>query len=416
MRIGMFTDYYIPVKTGVSTSVESFREQLTALGHEVYVFAPSDGIRVKEEDDHIIRFPAVKGLFVENYMTSVFFPPLQIRKIEKLNLDIIHFHDPSQIGLLGVHIALKNNIPLVSTYHTDLNEYVKSYPVMGPGFMVLSALAPLITGGGFKDAKLIKPSRNRLAMSRQALKQSMTLIHNYCDLVIAPSKKMEMQLKRWKTKAPIEILPTGVDKITTSNLKISERKKQYGITDDDLVVMFTGRLGKEKNVELLIKAFAKARKALPNLKLLLVGDFKHSDELLNLATELEVADHLIKTGYIENKDVGSILGCADLFALPSLTDTQNLALNEAAQAGLPLLAVDPLINDVLKDGLNGYITKPTISDFADGIVNILSDPDKAKKMGKLSAVRADAYNERSQATKLANLYQAILANHTGPLS
>jgi len=287
---------------------------------------------------------------------------------------------------------------------------------MGPGFMVLSALAPLITGGGFKDAKLIKPSRNRLAMSRQALKQSMTLIHNYCDLVIAPSKKMEMQLKRWKTKAPIEILPTGVDKITTSNLKISERKKQYGITDDDLVVMFTGRLGKEKNVELLIKAFAKARKALPNLKLLLVGDFKHSDELLNLATELEVADHLIKTGYIENKDVGSILGCADLFALPSLTDTQNLALNEAAQAGLPLLAVDPLINDVLKDGLNGYITKPTISDFADGIVNILSDPDKAKKMGKLSAVRADAYNERSQATKLANLYQAILANHTGPLS
>lgn len=408
MRIGMFTDYYLPVKTGVSTSVESFREQLELMGHEVFVFAPSDSIRVREENERIIRFPALKGLFVENYMTSVFFPPQQIRKIEKLNLDIIHFHDPSQIGLLGVHIALKNNIPLVSTYHTDLNEYIKSYPIMGPGFMLLSALAPLITGGGFKDAKLIKPGRNRLAMNRRAIKQSMTLIHNYCDLVIAPSLKMEMQLKRWKTATPIEILPTGVDKITTSNLEIENRKKQFSITDDDLVVMFTGRLGKEKNIELLIKAFAKARKQLPNLKLLLVGDFKHGDELINLGTELGVEESIIKTGYIENHDLGAVLGCGNLFALPSLTDTQNLALNEAAQAGLPLLAVDPLINNVIKDGLNGYITKPTITAFADGIVKILSDPAKAKKMGELSAKRADAYSEHSQATKLANLYQEIV--------
>lgn len=404
----MFTDYYIPVKTGVSTSVESFREQLTALGHEVYVFAPSDGMRVREENERIMRFPALKGLFVENYMTSVFFPPQQIRKIEKLNLDIIHFHDPSQIGLLGVHIALKNDIPLVSTYHTDLNEYIKSYPVMGPGFVVLSALAPLITGGGFRDAKLIRPSRNRLTMSRQALKQSMTLIHNYCDLVIAPSKKMELQLRRWKTAAPIEILPTGVDKITTTNLAIQERKNQFGITNDDLVVMFVGRLGKEKNIELLIKAFAKARKTLPNLKLLLVGDFKHGDELINLGTELGVADHIIKTGYIENHDLGAVLGCGDLFAMPALSDTQNLTLNEAARAGLPLLVVDPLINNVIKDGFNGYVTKPTITAFTEGIIKILSDPANAKKMGQLSAKRAEAYSEHSQATKLANLYREIL--------
>lgn len=404
----MFTDYYIPVKTGVSTSVESFREHLELLGHEVYVFAPSDGILVREENERIIRFPALKGLFVENYMTSIFFPPQQIRKIEKLNLDIIHFHDPSQIGLLGVQAALKNNIPLVSTYHTDLNEYTKSYPVIGAGFMLLNAVAPLITGGGFRDAKLIRPSKNLLTTNRKAIKEAMTMIHNYCDLVIAPSKKMEHQLRRWKTTAPIEILPTGVDKITTTKQKIADRKKEYSISDNDLVVMFTGRLGKEKNVELLVKAFAKAKKKLPQLKLLLVGDFKHADELLDLADELGVSDSVIKTGYIENKDLGSVLGCADLFALPSLTDTQNLALNEAAQAGLPLLAVDPLINNVIKDGLNGYITKPTITAFADGIVKILSDPQKAKRMGGLSAKRAEAFSEHSQATKLANLYREIL--------
>lgn len=411
MRIGMFTDYYLPVKTGVSTSVASFKEQLELLGHEVYVFAPSSGILVKKEDDHVIRFPAVKGLFVENYMTSVFFPPQQIRKIEKLNLDIIHFHDPSQIGLLGVHIALKNNIPLVSTYHTDLNEYTKSYPAIGAGFMVLSALAPLITGGGFKDAKLIKPSRDLLTMNRKAIKQAMTLIHNYCDLVIAPSKKMELQLKRWKTTAPIEILPTGVDKITTTKARIAEAKAKYGITEADQVVMFTGRLGKEKNVELLIKAFAKAVVKLPTLKLLLVGDFKHSDELLNLASDLGIADRLIKTGYIENHDLGAILESADLFVLPSLTDTQNLALNEAAQAGLPLIAVDPLINDVIQNGVNGYITTPTVNAVARGIITILSDPQKAAKMGKASCKEAAKFSEAAQARKVAHLYQEIIQKY-----
>jgi glycosyltransferase involved in cell wall biosynthesis len=408
MRIGMFTDYYLPVKTGVSTSVASFREQLEKLGHEVYIFAPSAGIIVREEDDHIIRFPAIKGLFVENYMTSVFFPPQQIRKIEKLNLDIIHFHTPSQIGLLGVHVALKNDIPLVTTYHTDLHEYVKTYPVIGAGFMFLNLTAPIITGGGFKDVKITMPTRDRKSMNEEAVKHSMTLIHNYCKLVIAPSKKMERQLKRWKTTAPIEILPTGVDKITTTKAEITARKEEYNISDDDLVVMFTGRLGKEKNVELLIKAFAKARKTMLNLKLMLVGDFKHGDSLLDLASELGVSDWIIKTGYIENDQLGAIFGCADLFVLPSLSDTQCLVLNEAAHAGLPLVAVDGLINEVIQDGINGYITKPTVSAVSTAMIDILSDEAKRAAMGKVSITEAKKFSEIAQAKKLEKLYSTIL--------
>lgn len=407
MRIGMFTDYYLPVKTGVSTSVASFREELEKLGHEVFVFAPSAGILVREEDDHIIRFPAIKGLFVENYMTSVFFPPQQIRKIEKLNLDIIHFHTPSQIGLLGVHVALKNDIPLVGTYHTDLHEYVKTYPVIGSGFLFLSLAAPIITGGGFKDVKITMPSRNRQSMNEAAVKHSMTLIHNYCSLVIAPSKKMEIQLKRWKTTAPIQVLPTGVDKITTTAAEVQARKEQYGITTDDKVVIFVGRLGKEKNVELLIKAFAKARETMLDLKLMLVGDFKHSSELVDLANQLGIAEWLITTGYVENDQLGAILGCADLFVLPSLTDTQCLVLNEAAHAGLPLIAVDELINDVVQDGVNGYITKPTIKGVTNGITKILSDPKLAASMGQASITQAKKFSEAAQASKLAKLYQEV---------
>lgn len=411
MRIGMFTDYYLPVHTGVSTSVNSFREQLEKLGHDVYVFAPAEGLLVREEDDHIIRFPAIKGLFVENYRTSVFFPPQQVRKIEKLNLDIVHFHDPSQIGLLGVHVALKNDIPLVSTYHTDLHQYVQSYPSIGTWSAVLALLAPIITGGGFKDAQVIRPKFDRQAMYEQAVQTAMTTIHNHCDVIIAPSKKMELQLKKWKTTAPIEILPTGVDKITTTPAKIARCKQVYAIADDDLVVMYAGRLGKEKNIELLIKAFAEATKTIHNIKLLLVGDFKHSDELLDLASQLGIADRIIKTGYINNNDLGAVLGCADLFVLPSLTDTQSLVLNEAAHAGLPLIAVDPLINEVVQDGINGYVAQPTIRSMASYIVKILSDAPLRSAMGKASRKQAAKFSEATQAKHLVRIYQMALANH-----
>src|ERR1035437_5087340 len=134
MRIGFFTDFYRPQINGISFSIDTFREEMEKLGHEVYVFAPAPGLRrYKEKDKRVIRFPSLKGIFFDDYLTSLFFPPQALSKIEKLKLDIIHCHTPSQIGLLGVYFAVHSDTPLVMTYHTDLYEYVKHYPGVLPG-------------------------------------------------------------------------------------------------------------------------------------------------------------------------------------------------------------------------------------------------------------------------------------------
>src|ERR1700752_2609629 len=120
MRIGFFTDSYPPVTDGISYSTQTFRQHLEEMGHEVFVMAPAQGFRYRERDPHIIRVPAFRGLFYDSYLTSVFFPPVILAKIKRLNLDIIHYHTPGQVGLMGVFFALQNRKPLVSTYHTDL--------------------------------------------------------------------------------------------------------------------------------------------------------------------------------------------------------------------------------------------------------------------------------------------------------
>src|SRR6266567_8184241 len=124
MRIGFFSDRYLPLTDGIAYSMEDARRELEKLGHEVYIFAPKPGLRYHETSPRVIRFPAVKGLFFDDYRTSLFFPPQTSRQIDKLKLDLIHFHTPGQIGLFGAVYALRHNVPLVTTYHTDLYEYV----------------------------------------------------------------------------------------------------------------------------------------------------------------------------------------------------------------------------------------------------------------------------------------------------
>ncbi len=409
MNIGLFSDTYLPSVDGIAFSIESFRVQLEKQGHNVYVFAPAPNMRYKERSPNIIRFPAIKGLFYDDYLTSFFFPPEAMQRIKKYKLDIIHFHTPSQVGLLGAYFALRNKIPLIATYHTDLFEYVSHYPSVLPGTIALSLMGPLITRGSLADFRTaissIKPERDIDKWNQKIVVRGVTQIHNSCDYVIAPSRKIEAQLRSWKTTAPIRILPTGVDKITTTTRAVALFKTRYGIEADEKIIIFVGRLGSEKNVELLLLAFQILLKKQPKTKLLLIGQHEHRIKLELLAAKLEVAEKVIFTGYVDHSKLGAAYGSSDVFAFPSRTDTQGLATNEAACAGLPLVLIDREVTDMLRDGENGYFAKNTAKDLAAKIIKILVNDELRAKMGVRSVELAASYSEHHQTIQLAKLYQ-----------
>lgn len=421
MRIGLFSDSYLPSLDGISYSIESFRVELEKLGHEVYVFAPAPGMRrYKEPSSHVVRFPAIKGLFYDDYLTSMFFPPEAMLRIKRRKLDVIHFHTPSQIGLLGAYFALRNNIPLISTYHTDLYEYVSHYPQVLPGSIALSLLAPLITRGGLADFRQaissIKPERNVDAWNKKIVVRGITMLHNNCDYVIAPSHKIEHQLRSWHTKAPIRVLPTGVDKITTSDQAIRAFKRKYDLASSDKIVLFVGRLGSEKNLELLLSSMPGVLKSVSEAKLVIVGRHEYQTVLANKAKELGISDQVIFTGYISHDRLGAAYSSADVFAFPSRTDTQGLVLHEAANAGLPIVMIDKEITDVVKDGKNGFIAKNSAKDFTKKLVTILNNTDLRGKMSAQSTRLAARYSAAHQAAQLAHLYHnAIEARHQASL-
>jgi glycosyltransferase involved in cell wall biosynthesis len=416
MRIGIFSDRYLPLSDGICTSIETFRQELEKLGHEVFVIAPQPSWRFKPPSKRIIFFPAVKGMFWEDSVAPFFYPPQALKLIQKLSLDIIHFQTPGPIGLLGVHFALKYDVPLVTTYHTDLYEYVKHYRSTLPATVALSMLVPAITGGSMGEYRKamsgVKPERNIDHWHQKLLSRTLTLVHDRCDLVITPSLKMEKQLLSWKTTAPVVTLPTGVDKLTTSAEYADKLRREFEFRKEDKLIVFAGRIGTEKNIGVLITAFNTIGRQDKNAKLVLAGQGDDLDRYKSQASKSKYANRIIFTGWIDHSHIGSLYSIATLFAFPSLTDTQSLVVNEAAWAGLPIIMVDPDVNEVVVDGKSGFVTKNSGRDIAAKTIKILRDSALRERMSKNAENLASAISASKQAEKLLRLYQETIKSHS----
>lgn len=428
MRIGLFTDTYRPSINGIVFVVESLKRELEAQGHVVYVFCPARSIRpskhaeLLDEDEHIIRFPSIKGAFYDDYDTTIFFPPRVLNQIRDLDLDIIHFFTPGQVGLMGVNAGIRCNVPIVAQHCTDLREYVEHYRdgLLLPGVLALVGLLPLAVKVNGKDIreimKMYRPRRGSVQWNIDIVESMVTLVYSKCDAVIALSRKSKHQLESWQKdenyRYDVTLMPNGVDPLPKAPAeKVKAFKKLWNIADTDEVFGFVGRLGSEKNLELLIAAAEKLTRTRPNAKLLFIGDFEYRETLEEIAASSECPDRITFTGALPREELGAAYASMQVFTFPSLTDTQGWAVHEAALSGLPLILVDPELSEVLEDGKNGYLAANDANDVTSKLDELFSDDKKREAFGAYSKTLAKKFTEKRQVAKLAKLYEQSVINH-----
>lgn len=428
MKIGLFTDTYRPSINGIVYVVESTKKHLEDMGHEVFIFCPARSMRPSrtalelDEDEHIVRFPSFKGAFYDDYDTSLFFPPRVMRQIRDLELDVIHFFTPGQVGLMGVYTAFKTKTPLVAQHCTDLREYVEHYRdgLLLPGLLALIALLPLVVKVDGKDIreimKIYKPRRGRVEWNIEIVERMVTLIYSKCDAVIALSRKSKHQLESWQKtdnyRYEVSLKPDGVTPIPTSTkLEREAFRARYDIAPDDELLTFVGRLGSEKNLTLLIPVIEKVVVKHPSARLLFVGDFEFRETLEQLAAESATPDRITFTGALPRETLGAVFESSTVFVFPSLTDTQAWVLHEAAHAGLPVVMIDPNLSEVVFDGDNGYIVHNNPTDFADAVDKLLGDAKLRAAFGKRSRELAGQFTEAGQVQKLEKLYETAIARY-----
>jgi 1,2-diacylglycerol 3-alpha-glucosyltransferase len=131
----------------------------------------------------------------------------------------------------------------------------------------------------------------------------------------------------------------------------------------------------------------------------------------NQANSSQYANRIEFTGWIDRHKLGAIYEAAEVFAFPSISETQGLATSEAAWAGLPIVLVDPHVTQVVINGENGYIAKNTSRDFASKILQVLGSDTRRSRMSARSVELAALQTASKQAVKLLRLYEETIEDY-----
>lgn len=427
MRIGLFSDTYRPTINGITYVVDTLKSELEALGHEVYVFCPARTLRPNRntlgldlEDGRIVRLPSFPSGFFDDFDITLYFPPTVLKQIRDMELDIIHIFTPSQVGLLGINAAVRYDVPLVVQHCTDLYEFSENYPNVLPGVLALVGIIfPISMKLQSKDIKeIIKLHRPRTRVRKwnhDIISRAVTILYSKADAAIALSRKSFKQLKGWQGGEypyDVTLLPNGVDALPKpSDAVLESFRSTWGLTKKDEVFGFVGRLGEEKNLAVLIKAFDRIGRERPNAKLLFVGDFEYRKVLEDMAARSKYPDRIIFTGFMPREELGVAYAALNVFVFPSLKDTQGWVLHEAAHAGLPIVLLDRELSEVMLDGESGYFAKNNATDIARKVVELLRSPTKRERFGSRSRELAQGYTQKKQTKKLETLYRAVIDNY-----
>lgn len=367
MQIAFFTDSYKPYISGVTNSTELLVLELRKLGHRVYVFAPYYPNQKNDELD-VIRFPSVKT----NYANFRLALPI-IKDFPKVN--IIHSHSPFQAGLLAKSLAKRQNIPIVYTFHTIFTKYVHYIKFMPKKF-------------------------SRIAI--------ICYLRNFCnniDLILTPSKLAKKVLKKWKINSRCEIIPSGIDisRFLNNSKNKTTAKESLEIPEDAKVLLYVGRISKEKNIPFLIEAFKKLNN--PSVFLMLVG----GGPLLSKLKAKNIKN-VIFTGEIPYENLPYFYCASDIFVFSSTTETQGLVLAEAKAAKLPIIALFAGgLLDTARPGIDSYLTARNIDSFIEHIKILLNDASLCEKMGENGFLDAEErFSVNQVAKRLESLYNLLV--------
>lgn len=422
MRIGLFTDSYRPAQNGVVVVVDVTRRELEKMGHEVYVFAPSANLlnqvaEVDKNDDHLIHFPTIRGAGFKEGQLSVFFPPHLLNKVRDLKIDVLHFFTAGQMALFCCYAARKTGAALIGQHCTDTYEYSDSYRLLKVGYAAMCALMPAAVEMTPKQrldfATLYAFKKDSDNWGKRLVAGMLALWYQACDSVIAVSKKSAQQLQmiadRNDVTLNLSIIPTGVNPPSpVTDDEVDAFRREFNIQPDDEVIIYFGRLGQEKNLAMLIPTIERVLQKRPKAKLVYAGDWEYRATLEKLAFESPARDRIVFTGRYERSQIGILNAISKIYVFPSLTDTQGLAVTEAAYGRLPIVLCDPLAPAAFEEDGNGLVAQNDPDDFADKLLGILGNKSLYRRFSKRSKELASELTEQRQTEKVVELYRQAL--------
>jgi 1,2-diacylglycerol 3-alpha-glucosyltransferase len=379
LRIGIFTNCYLPLVNGVVGAIGLLRRGFIEAGHDVHVFAPAfDDYRDAEEQIH--RYPALDLIRKVKFPVALPFSPRIDRIIRTAGFDIFHAHHPFVLGPLALRQARRLGIPLVSTFHTQYEQYNHYVPL---------------------------PS----AFVKWAARRQTACFNQAAAGVTTPAESALKILRQYGVDRPITVVPNPTDLARFMKGDGTKIRQRLGFSPGDRVLVNIGRVAPEKNLELLLQSFRRMKELQPSLplKLMIVGDGPSLDSLQRYASELGIAEQTCFTGMVGPAEIPDYLAAANLFVMTSTTEVKPLAQLEALAAGVPIVAVAAAgANDTIQDGQNGRLVAGDTEAFARAVVELVANEAQLRSFGSNARQTAERYAYTKISGEYLELFEELV--------
>jgi glycosyltransferase involved in cell wall biosynthesis len=358
MRIGMMTDVYKPHVSGITHYISLNKQYLEKAGHEVFIFTFGD-IDFPDEETNVIRSPGLPlvdtGYFL-NFRYS------RNAKALLQTMDVVQVNHPFLSGRLALRYCRPLNIPVVFTNHTRYDLYAQAYIPLLPeeisASFLQSYMAPFCTA---------------------------------VDLVVSPSPGMADVLRKLGVTSPIEVVPNGVE-LEHFQQRFEDFRIEFGYKPDDILLIYSGRLGPEKNVDFLLRAFAGVAETLEAVHLLIIGGGPEEEGLKKLAAEIGIKDRVRFLGMVAYERIPQYLAMCDVFVTASVTEVHPLSVIEAMATGLPALGIHSVgVGDTIEDDRTGFLASQNQAAYAAKLTRLCLDRSLRRKMGLAARKASEKY-------------------------
>ena len=375
LRVALVTGSYNFIADGVALTLNRLVGYLESQGVEVLVFTPVTRTPAFAHKGQIVPVPSAPLPLRPEYRLALGFPRAQRERMRAFAPDIIHVATPDFLGHQALKFGLVLGIPVVASFHTRYETYLKYYGL-----------------------DILRPTAERM----------LTQFYSACREVYVPSESMADVLRADVGAERIHLWQRGVDTVRFNPAKRSEAwRAGLGIRPDEVVLSFVSRLVREKRVSTVIEVLKRLTAAGVPHRGLFVGEGPER------AAMQAAAPGAIFTGHLGGDDLPVAYASSDIFIFPSDTETFGSVTLEAMASGLPTLCADATGSRSLVDrGVTGALLDPLDdAGFFREALSLATDGELRARTGAAARARSLKFSWDEAMGGLLDRYRVVVADN-----
>ena len=371
LRIAIFSGNYNCVRDGSNRALNRLAQHLLDRGAAVRIYSPTTDTPAFEPVGDLVSIPSFAIPMRPEYRIAPRLTKAARDDIRRFNPTHFHLSAPDWLGTSAQAFAKELGVPMVVSHHTQFEKYLEYY---------------------------------RLTFLSGWMRRRIHRFYSAADALLAPNEPIAENFRHTIEGPKIGVWGRGVDRdVFTPTARNPDRRRELGYGDDEVVILFLGRIVAEKGLEVFASVMDELRERGYNIVPLVIGQ---GPALQSFKDRLDEARF---TGHLEDADLGRAVANADILINPSATEAFGNVNLEAMASGLAIVSADVESAQVLiRDGESGLLVPPRdIEAYADAVERLIASPDERARLGAAAVEASKRFNWDGVLAEVVRAYREV---------